>query len=289
MNKYVWIVLISILVLATAIFSYLNFRSKPAVNNSAQKPSATANQSAIITPYIPDDNFILPETYEVPILMYHYIRVADANDKLGYALSVTPENFDSQILWLKTNNFMSIHLADLADPQKIALRKVFAQNKKPVVITFDDGYTDAYTQALPILKKHQMTGTFFIIRDKVGRDDNFYMNQSQIDEMALVNMEIGSHTLTHPNLATSSAEKARIEISDSKFAANVFCYPSGRYNESIANLVKDTGYLAAVTTEFGVAKETSNLFTLKRVRIENGDGDYLGERIQKAKEMSKND
>jgi len=283
--KY-WLMLVVVILVLVAGFYIFGLRSN---ENNSKTNEVKIIPSLIIAPTAsktPENK--LPENYEVPILMYHYIRVAPAGDDLGYALSVTPENFDLQVKWLQENNYASMTLADLADPQKIALRKIFAQNKKPIILTFDDGYEDAYTAALPVLKKYQFVATFFIIENKTDKD-GLYLTSKQILEMETLNMEIGSHTLTHPNLATSSSEKMRKEILESKKDTLTFCYPSGRYNENVENTVKEAGYLAAVTTEFGVAKNTSNLFALKRVRVENGDGIYLGERIEKARKMSAND
>lgn len=254
--KYLWIALISILALALAVFYYLTFSPK------------SAKSSPIVQPTI-DNKIQLIKDYKIPILMYHYIRVADPSDKMGLALSVTPENFNLQMEWLKNNDYSSMKLADIADPQQVVLQNLISQNKKPIVITFDDGYTDAYTKAFPILKKYDFTGTFFIIRHSVGAKNNFYMNENQINEMQENNMEIGSHSLTHPNLTTISFEKLNNEIFNSKNESQVFCYPSGRYNEETMNLVKKAGYKAAVTTKDGTTNQDSNLLELPRKRITN--------------------
>lgn len=216
--------------------------------------------------------------YEVPILMYHYIRIADPADRLGVALSVTPQNFDQQMTWLKDNNYESMKLVDLADPEEKTVNSILSVQKKPVIITFDDGYADAYSQALPILKKHNFTGTFFIIRDFVGRPE--YMTQAQIDKMASYDMEIGSHTLDHKNLAKLPTELAKRQIFDSKIEAETFCYPSGRFTEETVGLVKDAGYKLAVTTLGGISDSNSNLFELPRVRITNVDLESFAKRVQ---------
>ncbi len=218
------------------------------------------------------------EKFQVPILMYHYIRVADPADTMGVALSVTPENFAAQMTWLSQNDYESMKLTDLADPAKTVLHKIEAKNKKPIIITFDDGYDNAYTQAMPILKKHDFTGTFFIIRHFVGRPE--YATQTQIDQMAKASMEIGSHTLDHKDLAKNSIEVDHQQIFDSKLDANTFCYPSGRYTEETVNLVKEAGYVAAVTTRDGIANQDSSLFELPRVRIKNVDLETFANRVK---------
>jgi peptidoglycan/xylan/chitin deacetylase (PgdA/CDA1 family) len=218
------------------------------------------------------------EEFQVSVLMYHYIRVADPSDRLGLALSVTPTNFDAQIKWLKDNNYQSMNLAELADPQKGTISKIIASGKKPVVITFDDGYDDAYTQATPILEKHGFTGTFFIIRNFIGKTG--YASENQINQMANAGMEIGSHSLDHKDLAKNSLEITHKQIFDSKLDSEVFCYPSGRFSPDSVNLVKEAGYKVAVTTLGGIANQDSNLFELPRVRITNTDLETFAKRVQ---------
>jgi peptidoglycan/xylan/chitin deacetylase (PgdA/CDA1 family) len=224
------------------------------------------------------------DNFQIPILMYHYIRDASNEDDLGKGLSVHPENFGAQIKWLKDNNYESVKLADLADEKLQAISKAYLAKKKPIVITFDDGYLDAYTQAFPELKKHDFTGTFFIIRNSVGKDDSFYLNEAQISEMTNAGMEIGSHTLTHPDLTKISLNDAKAQIEESKQNAEVFCYPAGRFNDEVANLVKESGYKAAVTTNFGYASEESDLFILRRVRIEDTNLQAFADKISAALE-----
>lgn len=226
----------------------------------------------------PEPTYAKVATYRVPILMYHYIRVADPADTLGVALSVTPQNFDNQMKWLKDNNFESMKLADLTDPDRKVISQIIGQNKKPVIVTFDDGYDNAATIATPTLKKYGFIGTFFIIRDFVGRPE--YATQAQIDEMVANGMEIGSHTLDHLDLSKISLDRAKKQIVDSKLTAETFCYPSGKYTPEVVNLVKEAGYVAAVTTHPGVANQDSDLFQLPRVRIENISIEAFAQKFQ---------
>ena len=222
------------------------------------------------------------EKFDVPILMYHYIRIAPTNDQLGANLSVSPENFASQMKYLYDDNYGTIKLADLADPNRQAISKVYFEKKKPIVITFDDGYDNAYTEAFPILKQNGFIGTFFIIKDYTGREGR--LTDSQINEMAKAGMEFGSHTLTHPDLTKISSEDAQNQIFNSKGDWLVFCYPSGRFNDAVVSLVREAGYKVAVTTKIGIAKETSNLLELPRVRIENTNVQDFADKISYAYE-----
>lgn len=225
------------------------------------------------------------ESFQVPILMYHYIRDAEEESTLGKNLSVSPENFDLQIKWLKDNDYETLRVIDLTDPERKILSKIAFEKKKPIILTFDDGYKDAYTEAFPILQKYQMTATFYIIRDYVSRSN--YMNEEQIAALEKAGMEIGSHTLSHPDLTKLDPAEAQSQINQSKNKALTFCYPSGKYNNTIIELVQSAGYRAAVTTHFGIADQNSSILALPRVRVENGSAKTLQYKIEAAFESSK--
>lgn len=215
------------------------------------------------------DNFVpKAETFEIPILMYHYIRLAENEDQLGRNLSVSPENFEAQMKWLQENDYKTVSLSDLADKERIAISKVMYDEKRPIVLTFDDGYDDAYINAFPVLKKYGFTGTFFVIKNFTDKKLE-YLTSAQIAEMEKANMEIGSHTLTHPNLVNADNDARYTQIFDSKDDSLVFCYPAGSYNTEVKELVKKANYAAAVTVKSGIATEKSDLFSLPRLRIQN--------------------
>lgn len=250
--------------------------------------SPEGNQPQVSADVIPSPspkttNYPRVEKFQVPILMYHYIRNAEGESELGKNLSVSPDNFDRQIKYLKDDNFQSLALSELADPKRKTLSKIYYLKQKPIVLTFDDGYEDAYLAALPVLKKHQFVGTFFLINnliDKEGRLKNW-----QIDEMKAAGMEFGSHTLTHPDLTKISADEAREQIFTSKGNSTTFCYPAGKYNQDVINLVKEAGYKIAVTTKIGIAKESSSFLELPRIRVENTSPEVLLDKISYAQEQ----
>lgn len=261
-------ILLGILIITTASFYiWKNFRIKESAN-------VTSETSA------PKSSVPKVEKFEVPILMYHYIRNAENESELGKNLSVSPENFAAQMKFLKDDNYASVKLADLADPDRQAISRIYYEKKKPIVITFDDGYDDAYTQVFPVLKNDGFIGTFFLIKDYIGREGR--LNEGQISEMQKAGMEFGSHTLSHPDLTKISLDDARSQIFGSKGEWLTFCYPAGKFNGEVVNLVKEAGYLAAVTTKIGIARETSNLFELPRVRIEDTDVQAFADKISYA-------
>lgn len=184
--------------------------------------------------------------------------------------------------YLKQNGYESISLTDVLDH--------FQNGKtlphKPIVITFDDGYQDNYDFAYPIMKKYGYTGTIFVVSQAIGKT-NFYdvqkklqpenkiMAWPEIKELDQAGFVIGAHTVDHPHLARVAPEVAKYQIEESKRAleyglkkpVEVFAYPYGSYNDQVAEITKAAGYRAAVTTELGLAKPTSNPFQIHRIRV----------------------
>ena len=94
---------------------------------------------------------------------------------------------------------------------------MLAQYEKPVILTFDDGYADNYTELLPLLERYGVKATIFIITDKIGAPR--YLTAEQLRELADSGLvSIQSHTVTHPLLDTLSEEALRRELSESQLA-----------------------------------------------------------------------
>jgi peptidoglycan/xylan/chitin deacetylase (PgdA/CDA1 family) len=208
--------------------------------------------------------------------MYHYISVPPVDaDRYRLDLSVTPANLDIQLAWLAENGFTAITLQDLL----YHLTLGWPLPARPIVLTFDDGYRDAYENAFPILQKYGFVGTFFIITDRITYGDPNYATWDQIIEMHNAGMDIQSHTRTHPDLRGQSDVELLWQIQGSKEAiearmakeVHFFCYPSGRYDDATIRALKKYGYWAAVTTEYGATHTVGELFTLKRTRIRRVD------------------
>lgn len=195
---------------------------------------------------------------EVPILMYHYIRdYQSETDPLGVQLSVSPAAFRAQLQSLKQVGYETISLSEFAKGNF---------GDKPIVLTFDDGYVDHFTTALPILQEFKYTATFFVVKNFVGRDG--YLNASQISIMQDVGMEVGGHSTSHANISKMTYEKAANDIAISLAGRdNVFSYPSGQYTYETLDIISGLGVAAAVTTEQGVATTETNLLELPRIRV----------------------
>ena len=231
------------------------------IHSSSTKPSFAQKTIEPVAEPLRQNNSAVPSTPSsvfVPILMYHYIRdYQNQDDPLGIQLSVAPKTLDRQLSILKVAGYDTISLEDFANGK---------HQPKSIVLTFDDGYEDHSTTALPILAKYHYTATFFIVSGFVGK--TFYMTAPQIQQLKLAGMEIGGHTITHLNLAKAMYEKAVDEIGTSLETTDpVFAYPSGQYNSTTLDIVSGLGIKAAVTTNLGVATDQSNLLELPRIRV----------------------
>jgi peptidoglycan/xylan/chitin deacetylase (PgdA/CDA1 family) len=203
----------------------------------------------------------------VPILMYHHVQeIPGGKNKTGVSM-VTPENLEKQLQWLLDHNFQTVNFDYLYNPLK--------SEKKPIILTFDDGYRDAYEKAFPVLKKYKSTGTFFPIVNNI--DKSGFVTQKQLLEMKRAGMGFGSHSLSHPNLTTSSDQKNGDEIYGSKnvleqrlgITISDFCYPSGIFDQRTVNFITNSGYKTAVTVNNGTNFGTIDPFRLNRINIEN--------------------
>jgi peptidoglycan/xylan/chitin deacetylase (PgdA/CDA1 family) len=211
---------------------------------------------------------------KVPILTYHYIRTnPNRNDRMGFALSVTPADFAAQMDWLAQNNFHTITTEDLYS----YLKGTRGLPSRPVILTFDDGYADFYTTALPILRTHDFRAVAYVVSSFVGQPG--YMTAVQVREADRSGVEIGSHTVTHPDLSRMSANAVRFQLTSSKeFLERLvghpvvsFCYPSGKVNSMVASEVANAGYHDATTTRFGFWHTLSDRYIWTRLRVSGGE------------------
>ncbi|MCC6778187.1 MAG: polysaccharide deacetylase family protein [Hyphomicrobiales bacterium] len=203
--------------------------------------------------------------------MYHYVRPDPGpRDPSGQNLSVTPEDFAAQVQHLATAGYTSLTLAELADVRA----KRAALPSKPVVLTFDDGYRDFYTNAWPVLQRHGFKATVFVITGVVGQTQ--YLTWDMIGELdASGSIEIASHTVNHRELPAISETNARAEVTNSRAVLEErlghpvwsFCYPVGRYSARDAALLRAAGYAIAVTTQAGWSRADSDPMLLPRVRV----------------------
>ena len=224
--------------------------------------------------------------YVVPILMYHNITSADTKPLIviGHLSKgklrlncVSPQSFDRQLGFLKDHGYHVISLDEYVQRKKA--NEWFSH--KTVVITFDDGYEDNYTNAFPILKKYHFPATIFLISDYVGKSPDF-LSWEQVKEMSQYGISFGSHTRRHVYLPSISKEQMKDEIIGSKQIIEqhlgspvyYFAYPGGGFSEEIKAITATAGYQAALATNRGYDRLNIDLYELNRIHINNWDNKY---------------
>ncbi len=234
------------------------------------RPSPTHTSSATLTPPASPTSIPVRTSWRVPILMYHYIRVnPDPSDRLGFSLSIPPAEFDRQMRYLAEDGYGTVSFDQIYDSSQ-------PLPEKPILLTFDDGYADAYTAAFPVLQRYGFQATFYVVTDFVGRPG--YLTVEQIREMAAAGMSFGSHSVSHLSLTTLSAERLERELSQSRTQLESLlerpvldlCYPLGRFNQPVRQAVERAGYRSATTTEYGFASSGGDQLLLPRIRIWGG-------------------
>lgn len=204
----------------------------------------------------------------IPVFAYHKI----GND--GDTYSVPPELFEAHLQYLQSEGYATVSLLEIAKAKKGKL----TLPPKPAVITFDDGYADNYTTALPLLEKYGMKGTVFMVVNDIGRKG--YLTLDQLKAMERRQIEIGSHTANHLPLPSLSAEKKEEEIAISKLLLEwkglrtifFLAYPNGSYDADCGALLKQNAYLGALTGDSGLNTFETDPYYLKRINVPQPKG-----------------
>lgn len=208
--------------------------------------------------------------------MYHYISVPPAGaDIYRRDLSVTPQNFEAQLAWLKDNGYTVISLTDLV----YHLAGHRALPPKPVIITLDDGYADNYTNAFPLLQKYGFKATMSLVTQPIDFGDPNYVSWDNVIEMHQAGIDFAAHTYRHYDLRNQDNDFLVYEILGSKEAiearinepVRIFVYPSGQYDQRVIDVVESANFWAALTTQDGNVHSYRDRFELLRIRVRGAD------------------
>lgn len=208
------------------------------------------------------------EGYDVPVFMYHAV----SNDTWGIEeLFVMPERLEEQLKYLTENGYDPVFFEDLYHVEDY---------DKPVILTFDDGYEDNYTELFPLLQKYNVKATIFIITGYVNQPK--YMTQDQILEMANSGLvSIQSHTFSHPNLDELTLEAQQAELADSKLHVArltkrepyVLCYPTGKYDDNTLTAL-DGLYAFGIKMRGGLYNTYDDPYLINRYYVARQDTIY---------------
>ena len=210
---------------------------------------------------------------KVPVLMYHEIADVTASSS---GLAVAPEAFADQLAYLQDAGFTAVTAGALG---KILAGGAGALPERPVVLTFDDGYRDFYSRALPLLKQYGHTATVFQTTGWVGIElgPRWMLNWRELAEIAEAGIEIGAHSHGHPELDRLSGDKLRDELDAPRrmledklgFAVPGLAYPFGLWNAKVRRAAREAGYAYAYAIGNAMATSRSDLFTLPRLTVDH--------------------
>jgi peptidoglycan/xylan/chitin deacetylase (PgdA/CDA1 family) len=221
-------------------------------------------------------NVPLPDEVDVPILMYHHVSELPPNaDVYRRDLTVSPEAFEAQLHYLDEAGYHPITLTDLY----LNLTEGYPLPEKPIVLTFDDGYRDAYEVVFPKLLDRGFPATFFVLATPAHHESEEYLTWAQVKEMSDAGMSIQAHGRDHVDLRGRSYDFLVYQVLGIKEAIEYhtgqvprfFCYPSGRRDNDVIKVLESADYRGAVTTEWGRTYTRESLFEMSRLRIQGGD------------------
>ena len=206
----------------------------------------------------------------VPILLYHSVSNENPEDS-RYAVSIA--DFKNQMERLRYWGYSTVTIKQLVDH----INKGYSLPRRPVVISFDDGYLDVYQNAFPIMEHYGFTGTVYIVANRL--ESVGFLQVEQLKELIDSGWDVGSHGMTHTELTQNHA-LVRKEILQSRLdlenALGIkvfsFAYPFGSLDWYVSYKVYDYGYRAGVAVGNLITHNSGTVYNLSRREIQ-GDSD----------------
>ena len=214
-----------------------------------------------------------------PVIYYHKIDKPSAGSLVRGGF--TPlSRFIRQMKYLKQRGFASYTATEIVE----YFREHGKFPSNSIVVTFDDGWEDNYTNAFPVLKEFGIKATLFIVPGCIGQASTKavaegepprqHLSREQIVEMSRHGIEIGSHTLNHRLLPKIPPAEIEIEVLEAKRQIEdlvqqpclTFAYPAGFFNSDAQRIVENAGHIAAFSTMYG-PQDHCDIFAINRTEI----------------------
>ncbi|MGE2836541.1 polysaccharide deacetylase family protein [Mycobacterium sp. SMC-4] len=205
------------------------------------------------------------ELASIPLVwMYHSIAPYDEDP---YEVTMTPQRFEKQMRWLRRRGLRGVSMSELLEA------KSEGRARRMVGLTFDDGYQDFVTNAMPVLQRHGFTATLFVLAGRLGGDNEWsrpgpskaLVTSDHVREIARSGIEIGSHGLKHVSLLkTDDAQLAEETVRSREILEDLlgervrgFCYPYGYLDERVVAASRGAGYdyACAVTASKSIGRQ----------------------------------
>lgn len=218
----------------------------------------------------------------IPILMYH--KIPEAPLETQHKIFVTRENFKKHLQFFKSKNFQTLTFSDI---KKFQSAEVEFKNfpKKPLILTFDDGYVDNLKTASPLLKQFGFKAQIFLLANQSIQSNEWDHSETEAPHPIVAHeerqnwknssFEIGSHGFNHKKITSLSEPEARHELKNSKTSLEaefqtpvyVYAFTYGETSPFHAKLAAEEGYDFAVNTDTGGLNLQENPYQIFRVNI----------------------
>jgi peptidoglycan/xylan/chitin deacetylase (PgdA/CDA1 family) len=216
----------------------------------------------------------------VPVLLYH--SVAEESSARFRPWTLHPRRFAAHMELLARRGYQSLTIRQLEEGLRPAGPPL---PERPVVITFDDGFADFHSTALPLLEAHHLASTLYVTTGYLGgtagwlarerEQDRPMLRPEQLHDVAGRGVEIGAHSHTHPRLDELSAAGSRAEIHRSKEVleqelqqrVTSFAYPHGCYSRRVREQVIEAGYTSSTAVRHAMSSTEDDVFALARLMV----------------------
>jgi peptidoglycan/xylan/chitin deacetylase (PgdA/CDA1 family) len=217
---------------------------------------------------------------KIPILMYH--SISDTTNPRFRAFTVSPASFAEQMAYLHQHDYTPITVTQFV---RARLGEGSALPERPVVLTFDDGFEDFLTAALPILQQYHFTATLYISTAFINSTSRWMryerettrpmLTREQVVKVNASHIECGAHSHSHPQLDVLPRNVAWEEILHSKRVLEdllgqevfSFAYPFGYYTAQVRQLVQEAGFSSACAVKHAISSEMDDPFALARIMV----------------------
>lgn len=220
------------------------------------------------------------EMKKIPILMYHSIS-RHATPKFK-PFTVSSESFADHMAYLRQHAYTLMTVTQLV---KVLTQEGSVLPERPIVLTFDDGFADFFTDALPILQQYGFPATLYVTTGFIGSTSRWMQREGeatrlmltweQLTEICMCGVELGGHGHSHRRLDTLPFAIAQDEIIHCKGLLEghlgqevlSFAYPHGYHSATTKRLVREAGYTSACAVSYAMSSEVTDTLALARLRI----------------------
>jgi peptidoglycan/xylan/chitin deacetylase (PgdA/CDA1 family) len=220
------------------------------------------------------------EKQQVPILMYH--SISDHASRKFKPFVVSPAVFAEQMAYLYQHSYTPITVTQFIRARGQGEHKL---PERPVILTFDDGFSDFYSEAFPVLQRYGFVATLYISTMFInstsrwlwreGEATRLMLTWDQLSEISSQGIECGAHSHSHPQLDILPLSAATDEIVRSKVLIEqhlcqevlTFAYPFGYYTASIKRQIQFAGYTSACAVKFALSSTSTDDFALTRLIV----------------------